>query len=56
MTAQVLLGMAARELAANFERIDIDHLSVNPDGLGALFETLIGAGTKKLEADAGGAR
>jgi hypothetical protein len=56
VTAQLLLGMAARELTANFERIDIDHLSVNPDGLGALFETLIGAGTKKLEADAGGAR
>lgn len=56
VTAQVLLGMAARELAANFERIDIEHLSVNPDGLGALFETLIGAGTKKLEAAAEGSR
>lgn len=55
VTAQVLLGMAARELAANFERIDIGHLSVNPDGLGALFETLIGAGTKQLEAAAAAA-
>jgi hypothetical protein len=50
VTGQVLIGMAARELAANFERIDIDHLSVNPDGMGALLETLIGAGTRTLKA------
>lgn len=47
---QVLIGLAARELAANFERIDIDHLSVNPNGMGALLETLIGAGTRTLES------
>lgn len=48
--ANVLLAMAAQELAANFERVDIGHLSVNPDGFGALLETLVGASTRKLEA------
>lgn len=50
LPGNVLMGMALRELASNFERIDIEHLSVNPDGIGALLETLIGAGTRKLEA------
>jgi regulator of protease activity HflC (stomatin/prohibitin superfamily) len=50
LPSNVLMGMALRELAGNFERIDIDHLSINPDGIGALLETLIGAGTRSLEA------
>ncbi len=48
LPAQVLLGLAARELAANLG--DIDHLNISPDGIGGMLQTLMGAGTKKLEA------
>ena len=44
----VLLGLAAQELAGKLERID--HLNVSPDGFGALLQSLVAAGTKKLEA------
>ena len=48
LPAQVLVGLAARELASNLG--NIDHLNINPDGIGAMLQTLMGAGTKKLEA------
>jgi regulator of protease activity HflC (stomatin/prohibitin superfamily) len=44
----VLLGLAAREMAGKLERID--HLNLSPDGLGALLQNMMTAGTKKLEA------
>ncbi len=43
----VLLGLAARELAGKLERID--HLNLNPDGLAGLLESLMTAGTRRLE-------
>lgn len=48
LPTQVLVGLAAQELAANLG--NIDHLNINPDGVGAMLQTLMGAGTKKLEA------
>ena len=48
LPTQVLMGMAARELAGKLERID--HLNLSPDGLGALLQNLMTAGTNKLEA------
>lgn len=48
LPAQVLIGLAARELAGNLG--NIDHLNINPDGVGAMLQTLMGAATKKLEA------
>lgn len=44
---QVLLGLAARELAGNLERID--HLNLSPDGLTGLLQALMTASTRKLE-------
>ncbi|HEX9863762.1 MAG TPA: SPFH domain-containing protein [Acidimicrobiia bacterium] len=44
---QVLLGLAARELAGKLERID--HLNLSPDGMTGLLQTLMTAGTRKLE-------
>lgn len=43
----VMLGLAAQELAGKLERID--HLNVSPDGFGALLQSLVAAGTKRLE-------
>jgi len=48
LPTQVLVGLAARELAANLG--NIDHLNINPDGLAAMMQNLMGAGTKRLEA------
>lgn len=48
LSPTVLLGLAAQELATKLERID--HLNLSPDGLGALLQTLMSAGTRKLEA------
>lgn len=48
MPTQVLIGLAARELAGKLERID--HLNLSPDGFGALLQNLVSAGTNKLEA------
>ena len=47
LAGPVLWGLAARELAQNFERID--HLSIGPDLLGPLLTKLVEAGTAKLE-------
>jgi hypothetical protein len=49
--AQVLLGLAARELATKLRRID--HLNLSPDALGPMLQALIDAGTKRLEAREG---
>ncbi len=48
LPTQTLLGLAARELAGKLERID--HLNLSPDGLGALLQNLLTAGTSKLES------
>lgn len=47
LPAQVMMGLAARELAGKLERID--HLNLSPEGLGALLQNLVTAGTAKLE-------
>jgi hypothetical protein len=48
LPSQVLIGLAARELAGKLERID--HLSLSPDGMSGLLQTLMTAGVGKLEA------
>lgn len=48
LPSNVLLGLAARELAGKLERID--HLNVSPDGLSGLIQNLMTAGTAKLES------
>ncbi len=47
LPSQVMMGLAARELAGKLERID--HLNLGSDGLGALLQNLVTAGTRKLE-------
>ena len=47
---QVLLGLAARELAGKLEHID--HLNLSPEALGPMIQSLIEAGTRRLEAPA----
>jgi regulator of protease activity HflC (stomatin/prohibitin superfamily) len=46
--AQVILGLAARELATKLRRID--HLNLSPDALGPMLQALMDAGTKRLES------
>ena len=48
VSSQVLLGLAARELAGKLERID--HLNLGSDGFGSLLESFLLAGTTKLES------
>ncbi|MDH3306215.1 MAG: band 7 protein, partial [Acidimicrobiia bacterium] len=48
LPASVLVGLAARELAAKLERID--HLNLSPDAIAPLLQNLMAAGTSKLEA------
>jgi regulator of protease activity HflC (stomatin/prohibitin superfamily) len=50
LPTQVLVGLAAQELAGKLQRID--HLNVTPELFGPLLGNLIQAGTKKLEGDA----
>lgn len=45
---QVLLGLAARELAGKLERID--HLNLAPDTIGPMLTTLMAATTRQIEA------
>ena len=44
---QVMMGLATRELAANLGKID--HLNLGSDGIAALLQNLMTAGTKRLE-------
>ncbi len=44
---QVMMGLAAREMAANLGQID--HLNLGTDGIAALLQNLMTAGTKRLE-------
>lgn len=46
---QILLGLAARELAGKLQRID--HVNVTPDMLAPLLGDLLEAGTRRLEQD-----
>lgn len=48
LPSSVLLGLAAREMAGKLERID--HLNLSPDGLTGLLQSVMTAGTRKLEA------
>ena len=50
LPSEVLLGLAARELAGKLERID--HLTLAPEALSPMLTSLMSAGRKKLEAEA----
>lgn len=52
LPATVMLGLAARELAAKLQRID--HLSLSSETMGPLLQTLLQAGTRYLEKPASG--
>ncbi len=47
---EVLVAMAAQKLAEKLQRID--HLSLSPDGIAPLLQSLMSAGTRRLEAPA----
>jgi len=47
LPTQVMLGLAARELAGKLRRID--HLNLSPDTMGPLLQSLLHAGTRHLE-------
>jgi hypothetical protein len=49
---EVLVALAAQKLAGKLERID--HLSLSPDGMAPLLQSLMAAGTRRLEAPAKG--
>jgi regulator of protease activity HflC (stomatin/prohibitin superfamily) len=47
MPTNVMLGLAAQELASKLQKIE--HLTLSPDMLGPLLTNLVTAGTRKLE-------
>jgi len=47
LPTQVMVGLAAQELASNLTRID--HLNLGPDALGPLLTHLVTSATQKLE-------
>jgi hypothetical protein len=49
LPSEVLIGLAARELAGKLERID--HLNLAPESLSPLLTSLMTAGRRKLEAE-----
>lgn len=50
LSSSVMMGLAARELAGKLQTIE--HLTLSPDMLGSLLQRVLGAGAKRLEADA----
>ena len=50
LSSSTMMGLAARELAGKLQ--NIEHLTLSPDMLGSLLQRVLGAGAKKLEADA----
>jgi regulator of protease activity HflC (stomatin/prohibitin superfamily) len=48
---QVMMGLAARELAGKLQHID--HLNLSPDTLGPMIQSLVEAGTRRLEGKEG---
>jgi regulator of protease activity HflC (stomatin/prohibitin superfamily) len=48
---QVMMGLAARELAGKLQRID--HLNLSPDTIGPMLQALVDAGTRRLEGQEG---
>jgi regulator of protease activity HflC (stomatin/prohibitin superfamily) len=49
--SSVLLGLAAQQLATKLQKIE--HLNLTPDALGPMIQTLVAAGTKRLEVKEG---
>src|SRR5262249_14720137 len=47
---QVLLALAAQQMAGKLERIDIEHLNLSPDLLAAMVTSLVGAASRKLRS------
>lgn len=50
LPVQVMMGLAAQELAAKLQTIE--HLNITPDMLGPLFTNLVEVGTKRLGQEA----
>lgn len=50
LSSATMMGLAARELAGKLQ--NIEHLTLSPDMLGSLLQRVMGAGAKRLEADA----
>jgi regulator of protease activity HflC (stomatin/prohibitin superfamily) len=48
LSPQILLALAAQQLAGKLEHIAIEHLTIAPDALGPMLQSLLGAGTKRL--------
>jgi hypothetical protein len=49
LAPQIVLALAAQQLAGKLEHIDIGHLNVSPDLLTSMVTSLVGATTHKLE-------
>lgn len=52
LPANVMMGLAARELATKLQRIE--HLNIGPDMFGPMLQDLVTAGTKKLNGNGKG--
>ena len=50
MPTQVLIGLAAQQMAGKLERIE--HLNISPELLGPMLQQLIQAGTQHLDSGA----
>ncbi|WP_394832671.1 band 7 protein [Pendulispora rubella] len=50
LAPQIVLALAAQEVAGKLERIHIEHLNVSPDLLASMMTSLVGATTRKLES------
>ena len=46
---QIVLALAAQQLAGKLEKIDIEHLNISPDLLSSMMTSLVGATTRKLQ-------
>ncbi|WP_394843204.1 band 7 protein [Pendulispora brunnea] len=49
LAPQIVLALAAQQVAGKLERITIEHLNVSPDLLASMVTSLVGATTRKLE-------
>jgi regulator of protease activity HflC (stomatin/prohibitin superfamily) len=56
LAPQVVLALAAQQLAGKLEKIEIEHLNVSPDLLASMVTSLVGATTHKLQAPAEGTK
>jgi len=50
LAPQLVMALAAQQLAGKLERIDIEHLNISPDLLTSMLTSLVGTTTRKLQA------